>query len=82
MSNYVPRSSTLKYDDVVGVILSEETCRKSIGGSTSGSALNAQRVGRWLREEIILEIMKNQEKSEMGRALNLEDQEIVSTMVK
>ena len=25
MSNYVPRSGTLKYDDVIGVILSEET---------------------------------------------------------
>ena len=39
VSNFVPRSSTLKYDDVIGVILSEETCRKFLGGSTSGSAL-------------------------------------------
>ena len=46
MSNFVPRSGTLKYDDVIGVILSEETRRKSLGGSTSGSALNAQSRGR------------------------------------
>ena len=42
VSNSVPGSSTLKYDDVIGVILSEETHRKSSSGSTSGSALNAQ----------------------------------------
>ena len=46
VSNYVPRSSTLKYDDVIGVILSEETHRKSLGGSTSRSALNSQSRGR------------------------------------
>ena len=34
MSNFVPRSGTLKYDDVISVILSEETCRKILGGST------------------------------------------------
>ena len=38
----VPRSSILKYDDVIGVILTKETRRKSSGGSTLGSALNAQ----------------------------------------
>ena len=42
----VHESSTLKYDDVVSVILSEETHRKSSCGSTSGSALNSQRRGR------------------------------------
>ena len=42
VSNSVPGSSTLKYDDVIGVILSEETSRKSSSGSKSGSALNAQ----------------------------------------
>ena len=46
VSNFVLGSSTLKYDDVIGVILSEETRRKSSGGSTSGSALNAQSRGR------------------------------------
>ena len=46
MSNSVPRSGNLKYDDVIGVILSEETHRKSSGGSTSGTALNAQSRGR------------------------------------
>ena len=33
MSNSIPGSGTLKYDDVIGVILSEETRRKSSGGS-------------------------------------------------
>ena len=42
MSNSIPGSSTLKYDDVIGVILIEETCRKSSGRSISGSAFNAQ----------------------------------------
>ena len=46
VSNFVPKSSTLKYDDVIGVILSEETHRKSSGGSTLGSPLNAQSRGR------------------------------------
>ena len=46
VSNSVPGSGTLKYDDVIGVILSEETCRKSLGGSTLGSALIAQSRGR------------------------------------
>ena len=46
LSNYVPGSGTLKYDDVIGVILSEETCGKSSSGSTSRSALNAQSRGR------------------------------------
>ena len=46
VSNSIPGSGTLKYDDVIGVILSEETHRKSLSGSTSGSALNAQSRGR------------------------------------
>ena len=46
VSNYVPRSSTLKYDDVIGVILSEEIHRKSSNGSTLGSSLNAKSRGR------------------------------------
>ena len=41
VSNSIPGSSTLKYDDVISVILSEETHRKSSAGSTLGSALNA-----------------------------------------
>ena len=44
--NFVYISSTLKYDDVIGVILSEETHRKTLGGTTLGSALNAQSRGR------------------------------------
>ena len=46
VSNSIPGTSTLKYDDVIGVVLSEENHRKTSGGSTSGSALNAQSRGR------------------------------------
>ena len=46
VSNYISGSNTLKFDDVIGAILSEETRRKSSGGSTSRSALNAQSRGR------------------------------------
>ena len=42
MSNSILGSSTLKYDDVIGVNLNEKTHRKSSGRSTSRSALNAQ----------------------------------------
>ena len=41
VSNSIFGSNTLKYDVVIGVILSEETRRKTLGGSTLGSALNA-----------------------------------------
>ena len=46
VSNYVLGTSTLKYDDMIGVILSEKIHWKSLGGSTSGSSLNAQSRGR------------------------------------
>ena len=42
MSNSASGSNTL----MIGVILSEETHRKTLGGSTSRSALNAQSRGR------------------------------------
>jgi hypothetical protein len=45
ISNSVSGSNTLKFDDVVGVILSEEMRRKSIG-ETSGNALNMENRGR------------------------------------
>ena len=48
MSNSIFGSNTLKYDDVIGVILSEETRRKTSGGST-GSALNVQIKGIMIR---------------------------------
>ena len=41
VSDSISRSNTLKFDDVISVILSEETCRKISSGSTSESALNA-----------------------------------------
>ena len=46
VNNSVPRTSTLKYDDVIDVVLSEETCWKNSSGSTLGSALNSQSRGR------------------------------------
>ena len=49
VSNSISGSNTLKYDDVISVILSEETQRKTLGGSTSGSALNAQSRGRMIK---------------------------------
>ena len=52
LSNFIPGTSTLKYDDVIGVVLSEETHRKTLGGSTSGSALNAQSRGKMNEKEI------------------------------
>jgi len=45
ISNSVSGSSTLKFDDVVGAILSEEMRWKS-SGETSGNALNANSRGR------------------------------------
>eukprot|EP00253_Pinus_taeda_P029010 PITA_29010 len=45
ISNSVYGSSTLKFDDVVGAILSEEMRRKS-SGETSGNALTAETRGR------------------------------------
>jgi len=45
ISNYVSRSSTLKFDDVLNSILSEEMRRKS-SGETSGNSLTAKTRGR------------------------------------
>jgi hypothetical protein len=45
VSNSVSGSNTLKFDDVVGVILSEEMRRKSTG-ETSGNVLNMENRGR------------------------------------
>ena len=45
VSNYVPSSNTLKFDDVVGVILREEMRRKSTC-ETSGNALTMESRGR------------------------------------
>ena len=44
VSNSVSSSNTLKFDDVVGVILSEEMRWKSIG-ETSGNALTMENRG-------------------------------------
>ena len=45
VSNFVSGSNTLKFDDVVGVILSEEMRRKSTC-ETSGNALTMENRGR------------------------------------
>jgi hypothetical protein len=45
VSNYVSDSNTLKFDDFVGVILSEEMRQKSTG-LTSSNALNMENRGR------------------------------------
>ena len=45
VSNSVPSSNTLKFDDVVGAIHSEEMRRKSTG-ETLGNALTMERRGR------------------------------------
>jgi hypothetical protein len=45
LSNSVSSSNTLKFDDVVGVILSEEMRRKIIG-ETSGHTLNMKNMER------------------------------------
>ena len=44
VSNYVPSSNTLKFDDVVGVILSKKMRRKSTS-ETSGTALTMESKG-------------------------------------
>ena len=45
ISNYIPGSNTLKFDDVVGVILSEDMKRKTTG-KTSGNVLTMESKGR------------------------------------
>ena len=45
VSKSISVSNTLKFDDVVGVILGEEMRRK-ITGETSGNALNMENRGR------------------------------------
>ena len=51
VSNSILGSSTLKYDDVIDVILSEENHMKTSGGSILGSALTAQRRGRMIERK-------------------------------
>ena len=50
VSNFVPSSNTLMFDDVVGVILSEEMRRKNTG-ETSGNTLTMERRYEKRREE-------------------------------
>ena len=64
VNNFVPGSNTLKFDDVVGVILSEEMRRKSTG-ETSGNALTMESRGRQKERG---KITGNRDKSGNGRS--------------
>ena len=64
VSNYVSGSNTFKFDDVVGIILSEEMWRKSIG-ETSSNALTIESRGRQRERG---KILGNQNKSRMVRS--------------
>ena len=64
VSNSASRSNTLKFDDVVGVILSEEMRRKSTG-ETSGNVLTMERKGRQNERGRIL---RNHDKYKKGKS--------------
>ena len=63
VSNFVPSSSTLKFDDVVSFILSEEMRRKRTG-ETSGNALTMESIGRQKERE---RSPRNHSKSKKGQ---------------
>ena len=46
VSNSMSTANTLKFDDVVGLLVSEEMRRKSSGGETSNAALTVENSGR------------------------------------
>ena len=80
VSNYVYGSNTLKFDDVIGVIMSDEARRKIASGSTSESALNAQRIGKMIeRGNNSRNHGKSRGKSK-GGGLNQEDQMTAGTV--
>ena len=64
VSNFVSCSNTIKFDDVVGVIISEEMRRKSTG-ETSGNALTME--SRWRQNER-RRIPGNHDKFKKGRS--------------
>ena len=64
ISNSVSGSSTLKFDDVVGAILSEEMRRKS-SGETSGNYLSAESRARRMERG---NISRYHSKSRKGRS--------------
>ena len=59
----VSESSTLKFDDVVSAILSEEMRQKS-SGETSGNDLSAEFRGRKIERERAWDIIVNQGKTD------------------
>ena len=67
VGNSVPSSNTLKFDDVVGVILSKEMRRK-ITGETSGNALTMESRGRQRERG---RITGNRNKSRKGRSKSI-----------
>lgn len=64
VSNYVSGSSPLKFDDVIGVILSEEMRQKSTG-ETLGKSLTTETRGR---ERERGKSLRNHRKSRKGRS--------------
>ena len=70
VSNSVSSSNTLKFDEVVGVILSEEMWWKSIGetSTSSSSALNVKNRGRTSQRGKIPSYEKSWGKSKKGRS--------------
>ena len=64
VSKFIPSSNNLKFHDVVGVILSEEMQRESIG-ETSGNALTMESRGRQNERE---RSPGNRGKSKKGRS--------------
>ena len=62
ISNSIFGSSTLKFDDVINAILSEEMQRK-ISGETSGNALTAETRGRKMERERDQDIIVSQGKA-------------------
>ena len=75
VTNFFSGSNTLNFDNVIGVTLSEESHRKTLGGSTSWSTLNALRRGRMNEKG-------NNSGNQKERGINPWDQDIVGTMEK
>jgi hypothetical protein len=67
VSNFVSSSNTLKFDDVVSVILNEEMRWKSIG-ETSGNALNMENMGKQKDRE---KGSRNRENYRKGRSKSI-----------
>jgi hypothetical protein len=82
VSNFVFGSNTLKFDDVIGVILSEKIHKKSSGStSTSCSVLNVERRGISKEREKNLKVMGTHEENQRTICSNPKKGKIVGTVV-